>query len=415
MASETVCVLERPSISESVSWPGVSRGYRPELDAVRFLAFLLVFIHHALPRDPGAATIGDAFSSPGHGFGRYLLAAFANSCGMGLCLFFALSAYLITDLLLSEREAKGAVSVKRFYLRRVLRIWPLYVFGIVIGVTIAWAHCSRQELIMLAGYLLFAGNVYAARFAANFGWSTNPMTPLWSISIEEQFYLVWPWAMRFLSRRGLGLCALLFVAAANLTLFLLGQNHADTDTGVWASTFVQFEMFAVGILLALIVRQTGKSNPVAGCGLVLSGPILWLLACATFHIKQAGPFRLAANGPTLMAGYALVALGCAAVLRGAMMIGSLHTPHWMAALGKISYGLYVYHLLAGLVAIHILHDAQIASIPLLGRIPRLERVATILLQFLLTVLAAKLSYKWLESPFLRLKRRFELVHARPVD
>jgi peptidoglycan/LPS O-acetylase OafA/YrhL len=120
MVGEKESVLGHPSIST-----GVSRGYRPELDVVRFLAFLLVFIHHNLLRDPGAATIYQAFSSPSHGFRRYLVASFAISCGMGLCLFFALSAYLITDLLLVEHELKGVVSVKRFYLRRVLRIWPL--------------------------------------------------------------------------------------------------------------------------------------------------------------------------------------------------------------------------------------------------------------------------------------------------
>src|ERR1019366_4208803 len=110
MPVETEALPELPSTRAREQRP--VRGYRPELDVVRFLAFLLVFIHHFFPRNGAPAKSS-----------LYLLNSFANACGMGLCLFFALSAYLITELLLKERETTQVISVKNFYTRRALRIW----------------------------------------------------------------------------------------------------------------------------------------------------------------------------------------------------------------------------------------------------------------------------------------------------
>lgn len=373
-------------------------GYRPELDVVRFFAFLLVFLHH---------TSHDviAFNQPGplHTFlgwrGWAVFTALSNACGMGLCLFFCLSAFLITELLLRERDKYKAISVRNFYIRRVLRIWPLYIFGLLIG--IGWGLIDHRsgDWPRLAWYLLFAGNIYCA----SHGWSLNPMTPLWSISIEEQFYLIWPWVMRWFSRRGLFLCALFFILVANTTLFIFGHRHASTDTTVWANTFVQFQMFATGILLSLARKRPIRAGAAAGLLFALCGPVLWFVACYIFQAKQFSG-GLAINGLSLVIGFALIALGCAAVLHGFCVMGPSHMPQWAISLGKISYGLYVYHLTAIrisatlLFALHFRHWLELASPP----------------AFLLTILIAKLSYDKLESPFLRLKRRFEAVHTRPI-
>jgi peptidoglycan/LPS O-acetylase OafA/YrhL len=319
---------------------------------------------------------------------------------MGLCLFFCLSAYLITDLLLKERSTGIAVSVRKFYIRRMLRIWPLYFFGIALGSTWAFALNQKQQVVGFVWYLLFAGNIYCAIF----GWVSNPFTPLWSISIEEQFYFVWPWAMRWFSRRGLFCCALLFLVLANLTLYWFGQHHADTDTTVWANTFVQFQMFATGILLALGRKRLLPGGAAAGLALVLSGPVLWFVACFVFHAKQFTATGLASSGVDLITGYALIALGCAAVLHGFCIIGPRHMPKWATDLGKISYGLYVYHLLA-IEVTTLLFDRIHVPYPRGFAAP---------FALALTILAAKLSYAWLESPFLRFKRRFETVHSRPI-
>jgi peptidoglycan/LPS O-acetylase OafA/YrhL len=227
---------------------------------------------------------------------------------------------------------------------------------------------------------------------------------LWSISLEEQFYLVWPWAMRLLSKRGLIICAALFIVVANITLFILGQRHADTDTSVWTNTFVQFEMFATGILLAIANEESIWNSAAIGSALALMGPVLWFIACFAFHIKQAGVNVAASNGPALMIGYGMVAFGCAAVLQGFSMIGPSWIPWWAMNLGKISYGLYVYHILAMATVGSVLRRLHIGHYYVFG----------LVLAFPVTILAAKVSYIWLESPFLQLKRRFEIVHGRPV-
>jgi peptidoglycan/LPS O-acetylase OafA/YrhL len=372
------------------------RGYRPELDVVRFLAFLLVYFSHIIPRyyypdspiawlDPGTASI---------------VFAMANACSMGLCLFFTLSAYLITGLLLEERERNAVISVRKFYLRRLLRIWPLYFFGIALGIALAYVLHQSLRSNGFLWYLLFAGNF----FCAAHGWSGNPMNPLWSISIEEQFYLVWPWAMRWFSRRGLFLCAFFFILAANGALYVLGERHANTDTTIWANTLVQFEMFATGILLALADKYQWLIAPKFGFLLLFAGPLLWFTACYAFQVKQPAVSHLAVNGLYMMIGYVLISLGCAAVLKGCCILGPYHMPKRVAYLGKISYGLYVYHVLAiwfTVACCYALHGLNLLFVS--------SGIA-----LLLTIVAAILSYTYLETPFLRLKRRFEIVHSRPI-
>ena len=177
------------------------RFYHPELDGLRFYAFLGVFVCHALPLDT-------AFYHSLHLPMPWLWGAIAVSGASGVDLFFALSAFLITSLLLRERQETGEISLRLFYIRRILRIWPLYFLVIAMGVLLAHTARTRNHLwyydqslpwYYVAGYLLFVGNwVYAA-----FGTTHSICAPLWTVSIEEQFYLVWPAVMKLLKRRGM--------------------------------------------------------------------------------------------------------------------------------------------------------------------------------------------------------------------
>jgi peptidoglycan/LPS O-acetylase OafA/YrhL len=387
--------------STSISNLPQARGYRPELDGVRFLAFLLVFSSHSIAAFSSRSEQAKGFLATFGAGSWHFLMLIDETCAMGLCLFFTLSAYLITNLLLTERETNGVISVRKFYIRRALRIWPLYWFGIALGMGLALASHRSGEITNFVWYLAFAGNIVVAAF----GGFPNPMMILWSISIEEQFYLVWPWAMRWFSKRGLMLSALLFIVVANITLYVLASHHAQTDTTVWANTFVQFQMFGTGILLALATRRITWRHAGIGSLLVLIGPILWLIACSHFYAKQpVGMGPPVISGKSLMIGYGLIALGCATILQGFCMIGPTRMPRWAANQGKISYGLYVFHQLALAIAIGWCNRLHGFLFPL----------AMVMVALLLAEGAARLSYDYLELPFLRIKRRFEILHSRSL-
>lgn len=134
------------------------RSYRPELDAVRFCAYLLVYLHHTLPQNPVPVSnhILQAFLQPGI---WHLINSFALACACGLPLFFMLSAYLITSLLLEEKEHFAKINIRNFYIRRILRIWPLYFLGILLGVLWSLYH-HDASIAQFSWFVFLSGNIF---------------------------------------------------------------------------------------------------------------------------------------------------------------------------------------------------------------------------------------------------------------
>ncbi len=118
------------------------RFYQPELDGLRFYAFLGVFVFHTLP---GQAAFYRGLHLPL----PWLWGAVAKSGGAGVDLFFALSAFLITSLLLRERGQTGEISLRQFYIRRILRIWPLYFVVVALGIVLAHCHGKPESSLVL--------------------------------------------------------------------------------------------------------------------------------------------------------------------------------------------------------------------------------------------------------------------------
>lgn len=344
--------------------------YRPELDVVRCCAFLAVFAHHTLPRDGvhGAALI-----------------TFANSMGFGLCLFFVLSAYLITLLLLREQAVTGTVHLLAFYKRRTLRIWPLYLLGLSIGVLRAFNHGVLQEqstwfvaALLLCGNLVYPGTIL--------------MSHLWSISLEEQFYLFFPSTCKSFGRRGVLSFAALLIVLANASLVHFAHIHAKLDSDVWFSTFVQGEMFAAGMLLALAEERLPRWNK-AGSGVAaLSALSLWMVAAGVWHLKTASAVASSALGVCFA--YGLVAIGCCLLI---VALYGLPSPRALVYSGRISYGLYVFHL----PVIALLTGHFIANY-----------TAGVLISLAVTYALAMVSYHYYEVPFLQIKRRYQLIPTR---
>lgn len=366
------------------------RFYRPELDAVRFLAFLAVFASHTIPRQPGPHSHAAHFTL------ATVIGSVSSAGSYGVCLFFTLSAYLICELLLREREQTANLHISAFYKRRILRIWPLYFLGLTIGCVFAIANAQLSQLPRFGAYALLMGNWYEVLF----GFQENPLNVLWSISVEEQFYLFSPWLLQRLTRRSLAIFCGALIVTANLVLYTQGVRHPDGWDLIWRNSFVQFQMFAIGMLLSLYLRhRVPRLRIVIRLMLLCTGPGCWFCAVYFLHLGETVTSPL-----KLLFAYALCTAGCLSVLVGALGFPAKWIPASMVWLGKISFGLYVYHAIA-------LH--------LLGHIPKAHSPALLVLErfvapFVLTVAMAAVSYRFFETPFLRKKRHLEVVASRPV-
>ena len=377
--------------SATVSPVRAERFYRPELDALRFFAFLGVFIFHAAPR---TMDFYDAAGYP-HWLSGLLIPTFGAGA-YGVDLFFALSAYLITSLLLCERAATGALDLCGFYVRRILRIWPLYLaFVAFAAITAKVLPGQVLPIRYVIGYSLLAGNwIYVF-----YGLPASFATPLWTVSIEEQFYLAWPLALRKASVRTMAAIAVGLLVVANAWRVWLAVTAAPVER-IEYNAFTRLDPIAFGILIALFGHNLPAFTRLQRVVLLCGGAATWI---AVYAFTVTSP-TLKFTTWQMAIGHPFTALASAAVLLS--VLGSQNPFLRTSALlylGKISYGLYVLHEFAHFCAMRMVP----ASTPI-------GVIGQSLTGLTLTVVLAAASYRWLESPFLRLKERFAHVQSRPV-
>jgi peptidoglycan/LPS O-acetylase OafA/YrhL len=375
------------------------RFYRPELDVLRFFAFLGVFFYHLRPRSippellrytviplvPSLVRLGNDALGAGN---------------FGVDLFFVLSSYLITELLVREKAKRGFLDVKAFYVRRILRIWPLYFFFIgiawvlqmfVAGQVFAWPY--------VLAFLLLSGNWISALH----GLPASVALPLWSVSVEELFYLLWPQVVRRSSLKHLAAVAIGLLVLASGTRFVLLAGHTTMQMLSY-STFTRLDGIAVGILISLVLR--GRI-PSLSTGVRLFFVFLGLGGLmGAFELLGGAAPGAAPALPNGMLGFPLVAVACTLLFLSVLglPVERVRMVSWfrLVYLGKISYGLYVYHYLSLLLARRVLGSLHGGLYPLYA-----------LLGLALTVAFSIASYQFLELPFLRLKERFTYVLSRP--
>ena len=393
--------------AESTAKKKARSFYRPELDALRFFAFLAVYLCHSIPN----ALVAGA-SNANSGLEIRILAAIKDAGNFGVCLFFLLSAFLITELLRREVERYGRIHAGAFYLRRILRIWPLYF-----GITIVYAFGGRffPSLYMEPGrvlaYFLLAGNWYIALHP----WILTPLRSLWSISVEEQFYLAWPLLARTGGMRALATAALAIVPLSLMTIYIVSAEKTYAYNTVWLNSFTQFQFFAWGALMALTLNGgVPKIDRVVRAAMGCAGIALWLLAASFAQIKRPGADIASSQ---FCFGYLLVAAGCIVLFLAVFGMSSRRLPDWAVYLGKISFGLYVFHE----VAFFVVDEAQkhaAAFVPSLRvwslQCPGCILAANKIIALCVTILFAMLSYRFWESPFLRLKKSFTWIQSRGI-
>lgn len=376
--------------------------YRPELDALRFFACLCVFVGHV------AETRHFLSYNP-------WISPFTRIGSFGVCLFFLLSAYLITELLWKERDSTGSIHLKSFYVRRILRIWPLY-FACILLMVILSPVVPRFVLHkdLLFALLLMVGNWYCVLF----GWPNWVVALMWSISVEEQFYVLVPSIAKFFGKRAIWTLSIIAILVSQVTLWVLGRHHAAVSPVVWANSLVQFQYFAAGCILALTVqaRKTVCQSGWTRAVLFGSGLFLWIFAGQMirildyYHVQGAYPFHRSAElGCSMVcAAYGSVLMGAVLLFISVYGMPTHRIPGWMIYLGKISYGLYLFQ---GFTFEIVDHTAATAYI---SHIKRHFPIADILFEIVFSLSMAALSYRYFEKPFLRLKNRFTFVHSRPA-
>ena len=315
-------------------------------------------------------------------------------------------------MLLRERETIGTVKVGQFYIRRILRIWPLYYVGLALGLAVAFMPGGAPtEVVKLSWFAVFLG----AWICAIHGMLSNPANVLWSISVEEQFYLLAPWTVKYFNRKSLyGFC-LAVVLIANAWLFYLGRVVASFP-GVWCNSFVEFECFAGGILLCLVLR--GRLPRIAvwqRIALLVLAFSCWFYACYGLHAFFGGAGARNPGSWPLILGWALDTAGCVLTLVAFLGVSPRLLPRWIVYLGRISYGLYVFHGFAiYLTGRLIVRQLALHKNAIVGSNEGAVYLLNLGLTFGLTVLLAALSYRYFETPFLKMKKRRSVVESEPI-
>ncbi len=342
----------------------------PQLDAVRGVAILVVMMHNTSMKYP----ILHSEKLFGAGW-------------MGVDLFFVLSGFLITGILLDTKGSAGYF--KNFYVRRVLRIWPLYysliffMFVVVRFLNPSQYHTVIETSSPWWAYLLFLQNFVGPISTA----AAGPLGVTWSLAIEEQFYLIWPLVVRFCSSRQLRRVAIVEICISPALRYYLSLHHVDLYTNV----FCRLDSLMAGALLALLVR----ADQFVSSKLLKRAWVLLVVAAPSALVFEALNAR--------WLGFSFVALAAASFVYLSMFseqkwLQVVMTNRFLVYSGIISYGLYLLHKIPfGIVQTFHLDRHPYLPLPLI---------------FITSYLLATFSWNLLEKPVLSLKRFFEFKPVR---
>jgi peptidoglycan/LPS O-acetylase OafA/YrhL len=339
----------------------------PALDGLRAIAVLTVILYHGgiefVPAD------------------------------LGVSIFFVLSGFLITWLLLRERNESGRVSLRAFYTRRALRIFPAYLVFIALSFAVDRFLGDSWPSAMRWSALTYTMNYYNALH----GNPVNAITHTWSLAVEEQFYLLWPVLFIALAARGermlrWGLVAATLAIAAWRT-FLYLELHVGSAY-VYNAFDTRADVLATGCLLAVAIHSPSVR---AAAARIASRAWMPLVTVALLLASRL------AGGPRYhySLGFTVDALLIAVLI--AQLVQLAHDGGWrwlehpaMRYLGAISYPMYLYHHWGAGVGRRFPGDAAVADLAI---------------GLCATIVLASGSYYVIERPFLTLKRRFERVRV----
>src|SRR5260370_25593605 len=241
-------------------------------------------------------------------------------------------------MMIREKAKTGPIHIKAYYVRRTLRIWPLYFLflgmAVVVGLFVPVFRLPGKELLTM---LLLSGNWYFVRY----GWGMSFVSHLWSISVEEQFYLVWPLFLKLGGRRTLRAGCVALIAVSFASMFFLGRGGSLANPAIFVNSFAICCFFALGGMMALWVHGRVPALALSVRGLLMVfGVALFVMAAAVCRIHDMA----AISGGRGMAGYFLTCIGCLVVFFAFLCAAFSSLGGVFIYFGKISYGVYVFYL-----------------------------------------------------------------------
>lgn len=375
--------------------------YFPNLDGLRFIAALLVIVHH-IELSKGEMGLANIF---GNGVDADYQVGTIESVvhvigKLGVVLFFSLSGFLITYLLMIEKERTNTVAVGKFYLRRVMRIWPLYflivIFSLFVAPHIDFLSIPEYDIATVQAHLWIKAFLFLF-FLPNLlmvGLGIIPFAgQTWSIGTEEQFYLMWPWIMKKAKNKMNVLLTIIGVYL--LVLGLLNANLSEGYLYQLARRFwgvFNIDIMAIGGVASVLVYE--KKEKV----------LKVLFSKTTQYINLALIALLIGFGVH----FPFLHFEIYGLLFTIMIMNLASNPDSILNLenktlkyaGKISYGLYMYHSLVILIVLKTLQRYDMYHDYILYP-----------LSVIVSVLFATLSYEFFEKQFLKLKKKFVIVDS----
>lgn len=378
-----------------------NRVYFPNLNAIRFFAALLVIIHH-IERTKYKFGLANVYKSSfvGGVFGQ-----------VGIILFFVLSGFLITYLLLEEYRYSGTISIKGFYMRRVLRIWPLYYLIIILGLYIL----PHIAFMYMPGYTEQVSNNLGAKSALYLTFFSNIAHVLyehvpyssqtWSVGVEEQFYLIWPLLMLFaISRKKIVTVLLSFISIYLVLKAIVVYRYAINMDNIDAMNLwlywdhFSIDCMAIGAISAYMLFYKKERLLNFLFNRYVQFTVYAVLAVVILRGWTVPWF----NKEFYAIMFAVVILNLAANPK--TILNLEYKP--LNYLGKISYGLYMYHNIIIVIVLKLVLITGLLNVSSLT-----GGVVFHTLCLIGSIFISALSYEYFEKRILKLKTKYTVVQS----
>ena len=373
--------------------------YFKNLDSIRFIAAFMVFLQHARPPNQNLIIKNS--------FWERLFYTISNG-ETGVSIFFVLSGFLITYILINEYELNLKISIKNFYIRRLLRIWPLYFL------VVTFSFLIYPFIKSLFGINNPTGSnfLYHFIFLSNFdviniqkycyGSDAISQNITWSVSIEEQFYLFWPLIFVFLPKR-LWFYSILFVIIGSIFFRIINNNDSIV---LYFHTFSVLLDLGIGGLMALLIKSNKKIRSFfENCSTKTHFTLFVFSFCLVFLSDTLFSFNYgnAISRIFISFSFALIISSQAITKKESKL--NLNNISFANKWGKYTYGIYLIHPIAIMIIdilVRVIHFPKTNFINLFS---------IGIISFIFTLFLSKISFKYYESRFLSLKDKFTTIHT----